>query len=150
VTTRVIQWATGAIGLAELRAVIDDPNLDLVGRVPSPTSRASLRACWEPRLDSERSRRASSLGITSPWGDPLGTPRRSHYGSSGRRRTPSVRQPERSECRSGRVSQPIGGSIRALPKPPLGIRWRHTPMPRITSRSARAPNRDAGVASADT
>ena len=29
--TRVVQWATGAVGGAQLRAVIDDPNLDLVG-----------------------------------------------------------------------------------------------------------------------
>jgi hypothetical protein len=29
--TRVVQWATGAVGGAQLRAVIDDPDLDLVG-----------------------------------------------------------------------------------------------------------------------
>jgi 2,4-diaminopentanoate dehydrogenase len=30
-TTRVIQWATGAVGSAQLRSVIDDPALQLVG-----------------------------------------------------------------------------------------------------------------------
>ena len=30
-TTRVIQWATGAVGTAQLREVIDDPDLELVG-----------------------------------------------------------------------------------------------------------------------
>lgn len=29
--TRVVQWATGAVGGAQLRAVIDDPDLELVG-----------------------------------------------------------------------------------------------------------------------
>ena len=29
--TRIVQWATGAVGGAQLRAVIDDPNLELVG-----------------------------------------------------------------------------------------------------------------------
>ncbi len=31
VTTRVIQWATGAVGSAQLREVIDSPDLELVG-----------------------------------------------------------------------------------------------------------------------
>jgi 2,4-diaminopentanoate dehydrogenase len=31
VTTRVVQWATGAVGSAQLREVIDDPELELVG-----------------------------------------------------------------------------------------------------------------------
>jgi hypothetical protein len=31
VTVRVVQWATGAVGLAELREVIDRPDLELVG-----------------------------------------------------------------------------------------------------------------------
>ena len=30
-TVRVIQWATGAVGLAQLREVIDSPDLELVG-----------------------------------------------------------------------------------------------------------------------
>ena len=30
-TTRVIQWATGAVGRAQLREVIDNPDLELVG-----------------------------------------------------------------------------------------------------------------------
>jgi hypothetical protein len=29
--TRVVQWATGAVGAAQLRAVLDDPELELVG-----------------------------------------------------------------------------------------------------------------------
>jgi hypothetical protein len=29
--TRVVQWATGAVGASQLRAVIDDPHLELVG-----------------------------------------------------------------------------------------------------------------------
>ena len=29
--TRVIQWATGSVGSAQLREVIDDPTLELVG-----------------------------------------------------------------------------------------------------------------------
>ncbi len=29
--TRVVQWATGAVGLAQLREVVDRPDLELVG-----------------------------------------------------------------------------------------------------------------------
>jgi 2,4-diaminopentanoate dehydrogenase len=44
VITRVIQWATGAVGLAELRAVIDDPNLDLVGLFVYSSDKVGLDA----------------------------------------------------------------------------------------------------------
>ena len=30
-TVRVIQWATGAVGAAQLQEVIDDPGLELAG-----------------------------------------------------------------------------------------------------------------------
>jgi 2,4-diaminopentanoate dehydrogenase len=44
VTTRVIQWATGAVGSAQLREVIDDPELELVGVFVFSSSKADVDA----------------------------------------------------------------------------------------------------------
>ena len=43
-TTRVIQWATGAVGSAQLREVIDDPELELVGVFVFSSSKAHVDA----------------------------------------------------------------------------------------------------------
>lgn len=53
VTYRVVQWATGNIGLRSLRAVIEHPNLELVGvYVYSDAKRARTPGsfvAWSPR-----------------------------------------------------------------------------------------------------
>ncbi len=42
--TRVVQWATGAVGAAQLRAVIDDPDVDLVGCFVYSAAKAGIDA----------------------------------------------------------------------------------------------------------
>jgi hypothetical protein len=44
VTLRVIQWATGSVGVAQLREVIDSPNLDLAGVFVYSPAKAGLDA----------------------------------------------------------------------------------------------------------
>jgi hypothetical protein len=78
-TLRVIQWATGPVGMVQLREIVDRPDLDLAGVLVYSPAKAGLDAgeLNRPQLKGSR----YDTGIGRPSG--VGGPRPSRWSSVG-------------------------------------------------------------------